>query len=216
MSLKQELLASLAEIATLYEDIQKQGLQANITILHQQRERTFRARYNDYWQRSRYQPALSFILSDVYSALNHEPRDTKVAKAFNSMSRVLPDAMLETITRAVSYNRRMLAFDRHLAEAIEFESCDDYYDYLEKDPQLYEQHKVLVDEFIQLARNIHHFVKKPFMQMTLKASRIPAKAANLLELQDFLERCFNAFKSMRDPSAFLNDYAERELAVGQA
>lgn len=216
MTLKQELLTSLAEIEALYQNIDRQGLQSSITILHQQRERTFRVRYEDYWLQSRYQPALSFILSDVYSALNHEPRDTKVAKAFNSMSRVLPDAMLETITRAVSYNRRMLAFDQHLAETIELESCDDYYAYLASDQQLYDQHKVLVDEFIQLARNIHHFVKKPFMQMTLKASRIPAKAANLLELQDFLERCFNAFKSMRDPSAFLNDYAHRELVIESA
>ncbi len=209
MGYRQELLECLSETQALYKQIEEQGLSAKVRHIHALRKDAFLAKYDDYFNLERYQLALNFVLSDVYSSLDNEKRDLKISTAFSSMSKVLPDSILETIAKAVSYNCNMLKLDAMLAAKESLTGVSAYEELL-KDTDAKQASNDLVDDFVALANNIHVFTAKPFMQLTLKASRIPARAANLEELQDFLERCFTAFKKMRQPKAFLQDYKQRE------
>lgn len=212
MSLKQQLFDSLEETQALYKFFADNDMQVAISRLHDSRGEMFKQNYQDYFDLARYQPALHFILSDVYSSLLHERRDAKITKAFSSMSRVLPESILETITKAVCFNFNMLNFDKQLVVNMDLNTDDCCYKSLINNDELKRLHVELTDDFIELTETIHYFVKKPFMRMTLKASRMPARAANLTELQEFLENCFSVFKTMRNPQTFLQDYRRRELS----
>lgn len=212
MSLKQQLFENLEETQSLYKAIADNDERSSIMHLHNIRQQAFRKNYQDYFQQARYQPALEFILTDVYSSLLHEKRDAKITKAFNNMSRVLPETILETIAKAVCFNCDMLRLDSQLIRQAHW-STELSYKELLTNSELNNVYIDLVHDFISLAEMIDYFVKKPLMQMTLKASRIPARAANLGELQEFLESCFKVFKTMRSPHAFLKDYKDRELSL---
>ena len=54
------------------------------------------------------------------------------------------------------------------------------------------------------------FAQTPFVRMALKMMQGPAKMAGLGELQAFLERGFDAFRTMRDASEFLYFIVSRE------
>lgn len=211
---KTDLLHDLESLVACYTQIETDHLQNQINALHRWRKACFLENYHDYFQQARYQAALHFILSDVYPDLTHQPRDLKIAKAFTSMQRILPDKILQTIARAVHYKQAILLFDVALvSEGDEQIDTTTIQQKIQAMPAAQQEHQRLVNLFCELTQTIHVLVKNPFIRATLKASRLPAKAANLMELQDFLERCFAVFKTLRDPSDFLKDYQQRELKI---
>ena len=58
-------------------------------------------------------------------------------------------------------------------------------------------------------------VKKPLVGRTLKLMRHPARVAGLSDLQDFLERGFEAFRQMRGADEFLQLLRQRELEIAR-
>ena len=59
-------------------------------------------------------------------------------------------------------------------------------------------------------------MRKPVLRSALALMRAPARAAGLGELQAFLERGFNAFRTMRGADTFLATIATRENALVDA
>ncbi len=53
----------------------------------------------------------------------------------------------------------------------------------------------------------------PFIHTTLRLARGPAQRLGWFEMQDFLERGYLAWKSIREPATFLTNIQQREMAI---
>jgi hypothetical protein len=68
---------------------------------------------------------------------------------------------------------------------------------------------------LAVGQRLDALVKKPFILSTLKLMRTPAQLAGLGDLQDFLERGFEAFRGMGGARAFLETIEEREREIAR-
>ncbi len=64
-----------------------------------------------------------------------------------------------------------------------------------------------------VGRRLDSLVRKPFIAQTLKLMRQPARVAGLADLQDFLERGFEAFRAMHGAHEFLDTFSRREKRI---
>ena len=64
-----------------------------------------------------------------------------------------------------------------------------------------------------MGRDLDSLVTKPLVYRTLKLMRTPARLAGLEDLQDFLERGFEAFRAMGGAQAFLEVVESRETEI---
>ena len=70
-----------------------------------------------------------------------------------------------------------------------------------------------VDLMLAVGERLDALVKKPFVLTMLKLMRRPARMAGLSDLQDFLERGFEAFSAMGGSREFLATIEERERQI---
>jgi hypothetical protein len=60
---------------------------------------------------------------------------------------------------------------------------------------------------------LDHYVQKPLVRTALAMMRQPARLAGMAALQDFLERGFASFRTMRGAKEFLATIQERETQI---
>jgi len=166
------------------------------------------------------EPAASFFLSDVYGDRDFSQRDANVARIVPMLQRLLPGAVLGTVTDAIELGALTHAFDLRMAEALQRLAptrrkldADLYAKaYREVGHVRLRAHQIGL--IARVGTGLAHAVKLPGVLLLLKLSRGPAKASGLGELQGFLERGFAAFSALGDGKAFVRDIeqAEREVS----
>ncbi|MGV8943944.1 FFLEELY motif protein [Thermomonas sp.] len=161
-------------------------------------------------------PAASFFLSDVYGDRDFTQRDADIAKVMPMMQRLLPSALLATVTDGIELGALTHALDLRMAQALQRlaprrRSLDEaLYAQAYRDvglPRLRARQIGLIDH---VGQGLAAACRMPGVSMLLKLSRVPAKAAGLGELQVFLERGFAAFAGLDDAQAFLTDIRHHE------
>ena len=75
--------------------------------------------------------------------------------------------------------------------------------------------RLQIDLLIGLGRAMQLYVRRPWLRQALRSMRMPAKVAGLADLQRFLERGFDTFASLNNPSGFLACIAEREQGYAE-
>lgn len=167
------------------------------------------------------EPAASFFLSDVYGDRDFSQRDANVARIVPMLQRLLPAAVLGTVTDAIELGALTHAFDLRMAEALQRlaptrRKLDaDLYAraYREVGHARLRAHQIGL--IARVGTGLAHAVKLPGVLLLLKLSRGPAKASGLGELQGFLERGFAAFSALGDGKAFVRDIEQAELEVSR-
>ena len=164
-------------------------------------------------------PAASFFLSDVYGDRDFTQRDADIAKVMPMMQRLLPSALVATVTDGIELGVLTHALDLRMAQALQElaprrRKIDEaLYAQAYRDvglPRLRARQIALID---QVGQGLASALRMPGVSMLLKLSRMPAKAAGLGELQLFLERGFEAFAGLDDAQAFLADIRQHESAA---
>ena len=165
--------------------------------------------------------AALFFLTDVYGDRDFSRRDANVAKVLPMMQRLLPAAVLGTITDGIELGAVTHALDLRMAEELRRIAPTRK----RLDAELYAEayrgigHARLREHQIDLIAGVGvglaKAVRTPGVAVLLRLSRGPAKASGLGELQGFLERGFAAVSALGDGKAFVADIESSERKVTQ-
>lgn len=183
--------------------------------------RTWQARrlegtFADFLAVERTRPAAQFFLSDLYGDRDFTARDRDVARIMPLMSRLLPESLLVAAADAIELAAISHALDLRVAQALARRPRPDapitLADYGRAyreagHPRLRAHQIALVDG---VGRMLDAAVHRHGVFRLLRASRLPARAAGLGELQGFLERGFSAFGALGGADDFLDAIVARE------
>lgn len=166
-------------------------------------------------------PAALFFLTDMYGERDFSQRDADIARVIPRMQRLLPLPLLDTIVDGIALGALSHAFDLRMAEVLgrtmPRPGTLDVAQYVRAyrtvgHPRLRAHQIALIDN---VGQGLAAALKMPGVGSLLKVSRLPARAAGLMELQSFLERGYGAFARLEDPRRFLGDIRQRETVVMQ-
>jgi hypothetical protein len=175
------------------------------------------ATYADLRGSARYANATQFFLKDLYGDRDHSQRDKDLLRVFPTMVKVLPEQGVMTAARAIEVDLLSETLDRRLAAShgdrpvSETSYCEAY-----RAAGTQAERERQIELILDVGERLDALVNKAWLYATLKLMRAPAKAAGLGELQSFLERGADAFKSMNGATVFLQTIATRERKIAQA
>jgi hypothetical protein len=173
------------------------------------------ATYADLIQRPRYAAATRFFLDDLYGPKDFSARDDAMIRILPMMSRILPESAVETAALAIELEALTETLDQRLARALppRGEISEQRYATAYRESSTPAERRRQVKLAMAVGERLESLVRKPLFLRTLKLMRTPARVAGLGELQDFLERGFDAFAAMDGAGEFLATIAEREEAL---
>ena len=170
--------------------------------------------YADLAAQPRYREATAFFLEDLYAPKDFSARDEAMLKIVPVMTRMLPAAALETASLAIELEALSEDLDHRVARALALAPIDgaSYADAYRAGSTRRERERQ-VDLIEAVGGRLDALVRKPLVHRTLKLMRRPAHLAGLADLQDFLERGFDAFRAMHGADGFLAAIRHRETAI---
>ena len=159
--------------------------------------------------------AATFFLSDLYGPKDFSERDTEMEKVLPIMTTMLPVSGLRTLLLAVEVDALSERFDAEMVVVLgkrldqDGLALDDYAAAYRQvgDREGRELQIRLIGETGEALDALAH---KTFAGAALKLMHGPAQLAGLGELHAFLERGFNAFRSLRRADEFLEMIVQRE------
>ena len=159
--------------------------------------------------------AATFFLSDLYGPKDFSERDTEMEKVLPIMTTMLPVSGLRTLLLAVEVDALSERFDAEMVVVLgkrldqDGLALDDYAAAYRQvgDRDGRELQIRLIGETGEALDALAH---KTFAGAALKLMHGPAQLAGLGELHAFLERGFNAFRSLRRADEFLETIVQRE------
>ena len=170
--------------------------------------------YADVAAQPRYSAATSFFLDDLYGPKDFSERDEEMLRILPTMARILPASAVETAALAIELEAVSEDLDQRLAAALPRGDIDGNgyaRAYRESSTPQERQHQIeLIDG---VGRRLDALVARPFVGSTLKLMRQPARMAGLGDLQDFLERGYEAFRRMKGADDFLALLRQREEEI---
>lgn len=157
--------------------------------------------------------AARFFLDDLYGTKDMTQRDMDIDRIIPTLERLLPAPALSTIAEAIVLDAMSESLDAAMAaglgEAVSEERyIEGYRKLTTRDDRLRQLSHVQ-----SLGDSLCRLVRMPLLGATLAVMRGPAELAGLSDLHSFLQRGFSAFKSMRDPRAFVTTIVSRETAI---
>ena len=159
--------------------------------------------------------AATFFLSDLYGPKDFSERDTEMEKVLPIMTTMLPVSGLRTLLLAVEVDALSERFDAEMVAVLgkrldqDGLALDDYAAAYRQvgDREGRELQIRLIGETGEALDALAH---KTFAGAALKLMHGPAQLAGLGALHAFLERGFNAFRSLRRADEFLETIVQRE------
>lgn len=172
--------------------------------------------FKDFLANARMRPAAEFFLTDLYGDKDFSARDRDVARIMPIMSRLLPESLIVAATDAIELAVLSHAFDLRMARALARRpdpmapiTVQDYAKaYREVGNPRLRRHQI--ELVLGVGWTLDASVRKHGVFKLLRASRFPARAAGLSELQGFLERGFGAFEALGGAGEFLEAIGHRE------
>jgi hypothetical protein len=172
--------------------------------------------HSDLLESPRYASTATFFLSDIYGPQDLSRHEEEVRRILPLMSKVLPVPGLETVCDAIELNALSESLDADMLAALgkkvfalDEPAYAEAYRAVGRRPER-ERQIALISH---LGASLDRFTKKPFIGAALSMMRKPATLAGLGDLQNFLERGYDAFRTMKGAGEFLDTIASRELAL---
>lgn len=170
----------------------------------------------------RFGQAATFFLNDLYGPKDFSERDAEVERILPLMVTMLPVSGLRTVLLAVEVDALSERLDGAMVQVLgrrlegrtpldEATYADAYRQLGRRDER--ERQVTLIRATGEALDALAH---KAFARAALKMMHGPAHLAGLGALHDFLERGFEAFRSMGDAETFLDAVVQRESAILRA
>jgi hypothetical protein len=173
--------------------------------------------FADFLANPRERAAAQFFLSDLYGDRDFSGRDRDAARILPMMARILPAGLLDAAADAIELGALSHAFDMRVAEALPVNGALTLAAYAAayRKAGLPHLRRHQVSLFHSVGHRLDQAVRMHGVSRLLRASRFPARAAGLGELQQFLERGFSAFAELGGADEFLAKIVQRELEVSR-
>ena len=170
--------------------------------------------YADLAANPRYRAATAFFVEDLYGPKDFSARDAAMLRIVPVMTRVLPAKAVESAALSVELEAVSEDLDQRLALALPDAAIDEAsYAAAYRGSARMEERVHQIELIVEVGRRLDALVHWPFVHRTLKLMRNPARLAGLSDLQDFLERGFEAFAAMDGAGDFLATIERRETAI---
>lgn len=213
------LAAGLRGSLAHHERIEGKQLSPLIAALSTWQSNRLARTYADLLADPAFSQGCHFFLEDIYAARDFSQRDHDGQRIYQFMNRFLPEAALAPLALALELSLLTQELDMALAEAM-----SDHLGVTDRFTQAdYEEGYRLCDNYDARVRQIELIVEEgrhlervrrlPFISTTLRVARGPAERLGWHEMQNFLERGYEAWKSMKDSGAFIAAIKRRELAI---
>lgn len=184
--------------------------------LRQWQAARLRNTYADLADDPRYAQAIAFFQSDLYGGGDFARRDADLLRVVPMMARLLPVGVIACVEQAVELNALSHELDRALlARLPRADSGFTVADYCRAYRRAgdFTARRRQIELIGAVGRALDRHVHKRMVRSSLALMRKPAHLAGLGALQEFLERGFDAFRTMRGADAFLAIIHERETAL---
>lgn len=202
-----------------HQPIASAGLDRHLALLrHWQSQRLART-YADLLATPAYRPACEFFLNDIYAARDFTQRDHDIEQMYAFMRRVFPESLIHPLKLTVEVHALTRDLDERLLKVLvtdcgvedqitepqyaeAYRRCDNY---PERIRQIELVHKIGLE--------LDEIVHQPISGLALTLAKAPARRAGWVELTEFVEHGYTAFRQMRDTTFFLDTIRQREKLI---
>ena len=170
--------------------------------------------YTELRREPRFVPALDFFLTDLYGPNEFTRRDADLKRALAQLKRALPARLLELLCMALELQVLTLELDEQIASnlqgrIIDASSYAAAYRVVGRPSDRQRQ----IDLIVRIGEDLGELVQQRWMGLALSAAHIPAHVAGFGVLQGFLERGFQAFRSLGNARDLLAIIRQRETEL---
>src|SRR6187431_2911985 len=184
------------------------ALAERVTQVKSYQQARFANTYADLLSHPRYAGASRFFLDDLYGPGDFSQRDAQFVRIVPGLVRLFPSEVAETVEALTEQFDTEMA--RHLAGLPV--TAPIYVAAWRQTGQPANRQRQ-IDLMLDVGRALDVYTRRPLLRHSLRAMRVPARAAGLSALQAFLENGFDTFRAMRGADEFLQQIAKRERAM---
>jgi hypothetical protein len=173
--------------------------------------------YADLRGQPRFRAAVDFFLTDLYGPQDLEERDRQVLRALDKLKRFLPAAALAALARAFELHVLTIELDAATAAALPSPRAIDDHGYAAayRAAGRPADRRRQIDLIGAIGALLDSLARRPEVGLAIRLARGPAHAAGYGQLQDFLERGYDAFRRLDGAGDFLAAIDTRERALMQ-
>jgi len=212
----------LKEVMLAYHDfqIEKQQYELSqelIQLTHWQSER-LKHTHQDLYSAPNYTQGLKFLFDELYSAQDFSGRDRDLERIFPKMIKLLPNAVIDTVSLLVELNLLTQKLDHELASTLfhtlsyvdinEQNYCEAY---RHCNNQVQRTHQIKLTS--TLGEKLDKYARSSIINFSLKITETPAEMAGLSELHAFIMRGFGSFHSMKGVKELMGTLTQRESQI---
>ena len=194
----------------------EEGLNAKVSAIKKFKQQRFRHTYADLLLSQRHGAACRFFLEELYGPDDFSQRDAQFARVVPSLVRLFPEAIVDTVAALAALHAMSEQLDTEMGRRLARPLVDaaSYISAWQATGQR-AQRNTQIELTLGIARSLDSLTRKPLLRNGLRLMRPAARAAGLGDLQRFLERGFDTFRSMKGSQEFVEivEHRERRLAV---
>ena len=190
-----------------------------LKVLSQWQSERLAHTYSDLLASSHFGTACRFFLSDLYGPYDFSQRDQDIRQVQHSMHRFLPARILHSLNLVIELQDLTISLDQKLLEVLvdELGMTDTITTELYAEGYRrcgnYEERKRQIALIVEVGQELDQLVHMPITSATLRMTGRPARLAGWSKLHNFLERGFDAFKTMDSAETFLHIIDQRERQI---
>ena len=176
----------------------------------------FTRTYADLLASERYGPACRFFLEELYGPKDYAPRDAQFVKIVSGLVQFFPAGVVETVSSVAELHALSEELDSAMAAQLREDriAASDYVRAWQAVGRPADRRRQITLT-VGVARTLDR-VTNPMMRNAVRAMRLPARAAGLMDLQRFVEKGFDAFVAMHGAKEFIATVQSREEAFAAA
>jgi len=164
----------------------------------------------------RYTAAVEFFLNDLYGPHDFSRRDQELSRAVAPLRRALPAALLAVLAKAIELDLLTAQLDQAMLDHLpEGPLTNGSYAMAYRAVGRAAERERQIDLTVSIGADLERLVRQRWLGLALRAAHLPARAAGLGVLQQFLERGFTSFRRMGSAQALLQAIREREAQLMQ-
>ena len=213
----QAILANLQTVAKLRDrSAGDAALAARVQAIKSYQHARFERTYADLLADRRYEQAARFFLDELYGPHDFTDRDTQFARVVPALVRLFPSSVVHTVRSLAELHALSEDLDATMGDALGGDASvvdADGYTRAWRACGRRTDRMHQVDLMHDIGMALERFTRNAFLRHSLRMMRGPAQAAGLSSLQHFLETGFDAFRSIRGASEFLDTIAHKERAL---
>lgn len=161
--------------------------------------------------------AMRFFLSDIYAPRDFSQRDHDIERVYAFLSHLLPTQTLQVLSDSIALNHLSNELDIALCQALAAQGAGaitgERYVAGYRTCANYDARDYQIDLLAKVLRKVAVGSRMRVVSFAMLVAGGPARSAGWIELYDFLERGYSAFRQLRDAEAFISNIEQHERTI---